>query len=246
MGKTIVFTSGKGGTGKTTAVAAVSSCLAALGSRVLCVDCDVGLGNLDLALGLAGTASTDLGDVILGGRPLSEAAQPHPEIPGLWFLAAPLALRAEDIPGDGMERVLQEAAAAFDFVLLDSSAGVGAGFELARCHADIAVLVSTWDATALRDGQKAVFLLYESGVSEVRLLANRVQPGVFRKTGFTLDDMIDAVGARLLGAVPEDPAVQQAVFRQMALALYGGTPASRAFLRAAKRLRGEDVPLGRI
>ena len=246
MGKTIVFTSGKGGTGKTTAVAAVSSCLAALGSRVLCVDCDVGLGDLDLALGLAGSAVTDLGDVIFGGRPLPEAVQAHPEIPGLWFLAAPAALRAEDIPGDAMEQMLRTAARDFDFLLLDSAAGLGAGFELARRHADVAVVVSTWDASALRDGQRAAALLYEGGVPEVRLLANRVQPGVLRKNGFTVDDMIDAVGARLLGVVPEDPQVQQAAFRQMALALYGGTPASRAFLRVAKRLRGDDVPLGRI
>ncbi len=246
MGKAIVFTSGKGGTGKTTAVAAIASCLAATGHTALCIDCDIGLGNLDLSLGIEGAATTSFADVLIGHLRLSDAAYPHPDIPGLWYLAAPVSAPAEGISPEALGELVNAAKDRYDFVLLDSAAGMGSGFQLASALADMAVLVTTWDPSAVRDGQRAVAALRQSGSCEVRLLVNRIRPRLLRDSEYSIDDMVDAVGAQLLGVIPEDGAVPQAVREELALALYGRTAASRAFLRVARRIAGEDIPLGRI
>lgn len=245
MGKAIVFTSGKGGTGKTTAVAAIASCLAATGHRTLCIDCDLGLGNLDLSLGIEG-AATNFGDVLAGRVSLADAVYPHPQIPGLFYLAAPVSVYAEDVSPTAMGQLVEEAKAAFEFVLLDSAAGIGSAFRLAKGLADMAVIVTTWDASALRDGQRAAAMLFDSEPGEVRLLLNRIRPRLMRDSTVTVDDLIDAVGAQLIGIVPEDSAVPASVREELALALYGSTGASRAFLRIAKRLAGEHIPLGKF
>ena len=246
MGKAIVFTSGKGGTGKTTAVAAVASCLAATGHRTLWIDCDLGLGNLDLSLGIEGASTTNFGDVLAGRVSLTDAVYPHPQIPGLFYLAAPVSVAAEEVSPTAMGQQVEEAKAAFEFVLLDSAAGIGSAFRLAKGLADMAVIVTTWDASALRDGQRAAAMLFDAELGEVRLLLHRIRPRLLRDNVITVDDLVDAVGAQLIGIVPEDSAVGASVREELALALYGSTGASRAFLRIAKRLAGEHIPLGKI
>lgn len=247
MGKAIVFTSGKGGTGKTTAAAAIASCLAATGHSTLCIDCDLGLGNLDLSLGLQGTAAMNFGDVLAGRARLEDAVCPHPQIPLLFYLAAPVTLAAEEISPAAMGALVAQAKESYEFVLLDSAAGIGSAFRLAKGLADMAVIVATWDASSQRDGQRAAARLFEEdSIREVRLLLNRICPRYLRDSRITVDDMVDTVGARLLGVVPEDKAVPLSVQEELALALYGSTGASRAFLRIAKRLAGEHIPLGKI
>ena len=142
--------------------------------------------------------------------------------------------------------LVEEAKSRYEFVLLDSAAGISSAFRLAKGLADMAVIVSTWDASALRDGQRAAAMLFEEGIGEVRLLLNRIRPRLLRDSTVTVDDLIDAVGAQLLGIVPEDSAVPASVREELALALYGSTGASRAFLRIAKRIGGEHIPLGKI
>ena len=246
MGKAIVFTSGKGGTGKTTAVAAIASCLAAIGHSTLCIDCDLGLGNLDLSLGIEGAAATNFGDVLSGRISLADAVYPHPQIPNLSYLAAPVSVAAEEIALPAMKQLVEEAKTRYEFVLLDSAAGIGSAFRLAKGLADMAVIVTTWDASALRDGQRAAAMLFEEELGEIRLLLNRIRPRLLRDSVITVDDLVDAVGAQLLGVVPEDAAVPASVREELALALYGSTGASRAFLRIAKRLAGEHIPLGKV
>lgn len=245
MGKAIVFTGGKGGTGKTTAAAAVGSCLAARGKRVLCIDCDLGLGNLDLALGIEGAAVTDLKDAAEDGRPLEETVYRHPVISGLDFLP-PVHSADGNVAVDDMKRLVDRAKQSYDFVLLDSPAGFDKGFRLALCGADIAILVCTWDSASLRDGQRAAQLLRKSGIEQVRLILNRTAGELVRKTGRTADDAIDETCAQLLGIVPEDAAVASASAEGYALVLYGREPAARAFLRIAGRLLGEEIPIGRL
>jgi len=247
MGKAIVFTSGKGGTGKTTAVAAIASCLAATGHSTLCIDCDLGLGNLDLSLGIAGTAATHFGDVLSGRVCLEDAVCPHPRIPGLGYLAAPVTLTAEEISPAALGELVKEAKTKYEFVLLDSAAGIGSAFRLAKGLADMAVIVATWDASSQRDGQRAAAMLFEEdALGEIRLLLNRIYPRFLRDSRTTVDDLVDSIGVQLLGVVPEDRAVQLSVQEELALALYGSTGASRAFLRIAKRLAGEHIPLGKL
>ena len=151
MATSIVITSGKGGTGKTSLTGGVASCLAALGHRVLCIDMDIGLRNLDLSLGLSDRALMDFTDVLEGRCSLERAAVAHPVIRGLYLLTAPILLPVRPLSGQAMAQLVRQAKEDFDFVLMDSPAGLGEGFQLAVCAADRAVVVCTTDASDLRD-----------------------------------------------------------------------------------------------
>jgi len=241
LGHVIVFTSGKGGTGKTTAAAAVGSCLAALGCRTLCIDMDRTLRNLDLALGMHDAGILDSGDVAAGRCTLAEAATLHPDIPELYLLNCPA--EADDMAWQQTATLLSKARDAYDYCLIDSPAGLGDGFRMAAAHADSAMLLVTSDSTSRRDAQKTMMELDRLGVTRVHLIVNRLRPGILRRGAHTVDDIIDFVGAPLIGLVPEDKGVLLAAAAAKPLVLYGGGRAAKAFLRIAKRLKGDSVPL---
>ncbi len=243
MGCAIMVTSGKGGTGKTTLTAAVASCLAALDNEVLCIDLDIGLRNLDLALGLSDRALMDFSDVMEGRCPLSAAAVEHPDIRGLRLLTAPVSLTGPDPEAFG--RMLLEAKDRFDFVLMDSPAGLGTGFRLAMACADRALVVSATDPAALRDAQRAVGELLPR-IHDLHLVMNRVEPKLMRRLRTSIDSAMDAAGLPLLGIVPEDEQVSLAAAEGEPLALYAHSGAVAACLNIAKRLKGEKVPLLRL
>lgn len=246
MGKVIIVTSGKGGTGKTTAVGAISSCLAALGHKTLCLDCDVGLKNLDIVLGMSDRAIIDFGDVLEGRSTLDEAAVVCPDIENLAFLTSPMSARAEELDKEKMRALTDEIREKYEYCIIDSPAGLGSGFRLAAAGADSAVIVVTGDTSSMRDGQKAASELEKLGINETRLVVNRLSPGVLKASGLNVDDFIDAVGSRLLGLVSEDKTVQVAANKGRPLVLYSDRKAAEQFLRIARRLTGENVPLGRI
>ena len=157
MSTAVVVTSGKGGTGKTSLTGGVSSCLAALGRRVLCIDMDIGLRNLDISLGLTDRALMDFTDVLEGRCSLKRAAVPHPVIKNLYLLTAPLTL-SPGISEERMKAFLRTAREQYDYILMDSPAGMGEGFRLAVCGADRGIVVSTTDTSALRDAKRVVSL----------------------------------------------------------------------------------------
>lgn len=243
MGTAIMVTSGKGGTGKTSLTAGVSSCLAALGHRVLCVDLDIGLRNLDIALGLDDRAVMDFTDVMELRCPLLTAAAEHPDIRGLYLLTAPLTLSDPDT--DGFRRMMEDAREYFDFIFMDSPAGLGDGFQLAMAAADRAIVVSATEPAALRDAQRAVTELLPQ-VHELHLVMNRVQPKLIRKLRTSIDHAMDTAGLPLLGIVPEDKDVTVAAAQGVPLVLYSHKRAAPAYLNIAKRLLGTKVPLMRI
>lgn len=240
MGTAIMVTSGKGGTGKTSLTAGVSSCLAALGKRILCIDLDIGLRNLDIALGMDDRAVMDFTDVMDRRCSLLTGAVEQPKIRGLHLLTAPLRLEHPDF--DRFRQVVEEAKEMYDFVLLDSPAGLGDGFQLAMCAADRAVVVSATDPAALRDAQRAVSELIHT-VDELHLVMNRVEPRVMRHLHTTIDEAMDTAALPLLGVVPEDPKVVLAAGHGVPLVLYARRGAVRAYLNIAKRLLGQKVPL---
>ena len=245
MSTAIAITSGKGGTGKTSLTGGVASCLAALGRRVLCVDMDVGLRNLDLTLGMSDRALMDFTDVLSGRTTLEKAAVPHPVIQGLYLLTAPLTMPRDVISEDGLRVFLNEAKARYDYVLMDAPAGLGGGFRMAACGADRAIVVSTTDASALRDAQRTVSELSRT-LAHIHLVVNRLQPKLLRQLHTTIDDAMDAAGLPLLGIVPEDPQVMLAANRGEPLILMARYGAARAYLNIARRLEGERVPLMRL
>ena len=241
MGTAIVMTSGKGGTGKTTSTAAIAEALALMGRKTLCIDCDVGLKNLDLSLGLTDNVLWDFGDVLCGRIAAAEAVIPHGEIEGLFFLPAPNEEMPDDIDPGAFSELIASLKEDYDYILLDSPAGLGAGFRLSAAGADMAIVVSTGDSTSLRDGQKTVSALSRHGVKDIRLLVNRVEPKNLRRINATVDDIIDAVGAQLIGIISEDPSVSLAANLERPLMLYGAKNIEGQFSRVARRITGERV-----
>jgi len=241
MASAIVVTSGKGGTGKTSVTAGVASCLAAMGHRVLCIDMDVGLRNLDLSLGMSDRALMDFTDVVEGRCPLSRAAVEHPRIPGLFLLSAPLTPRP--IEAAGMKALITEAKQNFDYILLDSPAGLGSGFRLAVEAADRAFVVSTTDPSALRDAQRTVGELRRTLPDRIHLIMNRIQPKLLKKLHTDIDAAMDTAGLPLIGVVPEDPSVILAAGSGIPLIVYTRKNAAAAYYNIARRLTGQRVPV---
>lgn len=241
MSTVIAVTSGKGGTGKTSLVGAVGSCLAALGHPTLCIDMDVGLRNLDLTLGLSDRALMDFSDVVQGRCPLERAVVEHPDIPGLFLLTAPFSL-SQGVSEQAMEDLLWQARERFDYILLDAPAGLGEGFRLAVCGCDRAIVVSTTDASALRDAQRTVTELSRR-LSSIHLVVNRVQPKLLKKLHTTIDDAMDAAGLPLLGIVPEDDRVMLSANQGKPLILCANKGAALGYRNIALRLEGRRVPV---
>ncbi len=242
MGTAVMVTSGKGGTGKTSLTAGAASCLAALGRRVLCIDVDIGLRNLDLALGMSDRALMDFSDVMDYRCPLMTAAVEQPEIKGLFLLTAPLT--PQGLEEARFRALVEEASEYFDFVFMDSPAGLGEGFQLARAAADRVIVVSAVDPAALRDAQRTVSELRE--LEQLHLVMNRVQPKLIAKLRTSIDNAMDTAGLPLLGVVPEDPNVTMATAAGVPLILTTYKGAAPAYLNIAKRLLGQRVPLLRI
>ena len=242
MGTSIMVTSGKGGTGKTSLTAAVASCLAALGHRVLCIDLDIGLRNLDIALGLTDRALMDFTDVMERRCSLFTGAVEHPDIRGLFLLTAPV--QANGLDTARFRQVVREACNLFDFVFLDCPAGLGEGFQLATASSDRAIVVSATEPAALRDAQRAVQELVKT-VPEQHLVMNRVDPALMRRLRTTIDEAMDTAGLPLLGVVPEDDTVTVAASAGVPVVLCGERPAAVAYLNVANRLLGKKVPLSR-
>ena len=245
-GQCIAVVSGKGGTGKTSLTAGVGTALAQSGKRVLCVDCDIGLRNLDLALGLTDRALMDFSDVVLDRCPLEAAVVAHPSIPNLYLLTAPVRMRGPAVTEEDFRRMLQKIRQQFDFCLLDAPAGLGRGFQLATCAADRCVVVTTADASSLRDAQHTVMELDRFPAGALHLVVNRVRKKLLRQLHATIDDAIDKAGLPLLGVVPEDDALPLCMNRGVPILLADGQSAATAYRNIAKRLQGERVPLLRI
>ncbi len=241
MSVCVAITSGKGGTGKTSFTGGVGSCLAALGQRVLCVDMDVGLRNLDINLGLTDRAVMDFTDVLSGRCELKLAATAHPDIQGLHLLTAPMTLEGY-VTEEAMATLVARAKEDFDFILMDCPAGLGEGFRLAAAAADRGVVVSNTDPSALRDAQRTVVALSPK-LETLHLVMNRVQPKLIRKLHTSIDEAMNTAGLPLLGVIPEDPQVTLAAAQGKPLILTTGKGAAIAYLNIAKRLLGQHVPL---
>ena len=244
MGVTVSVISGKGGTGKTTLCAGIAACLAAEGKRVLCIDADIGLRNLDIALGMAEQPAVAFTDVTQGFCKLSDAAE-HPALPGLFLLTAPVREQDALVEQQRFGALLREAREAFDWVLIDAAAGIGTSFRLATQFADRCIVAATPDPASLRDAACAADALALEGHELLQLVVNRVQPRLFSRMNLTVDDMMDQTGLPL-GLVPEDPAVVLSAAAGKALILNSSGGAAEACLRISRRLRGEPMPLMRF
>ena len=246
QGPCIAVVSGKGGTGKTSFTAGVGAALTQGKQRVLCLDCDAALRNLDLALGLSDRVLMDYSDVAQGRCSLESAVVEHPKLPGLYLLTAPIRSRGRPVTETQMADLLAEVRKRFDYCLLDAPAGLGPGFQLASCAADRCVVVTNADASSLRDAQRTVMELDRFPAGALHLVVNRVRLKLLRQLHATIDDAIDKAGLPLLGVVPEDDALPLCLDRGVPIVLAPGSSAAAAYRNIAKRLQGERVPLLRI
>ncbi|MBQ9986591.1 MAG: septum site-determining protein MinD [Oscillospiraceae bacterium] len=248
MSRAICVASGKGGTGKTSVASGIACCLAALGKKVVVVDADVGLRNMDIVLGVSDSALFDFTDVLSGNVPLSRALLAHPLISGLSLLSAPLGENAGRETSVGqMAELIREIKKLCDFCIIDCPAGLDFGFKLAAAAADAALLVATPDTVSLRDAQLTRAALRSRGISDIRLVVNRVRPSLIRRlASANIDEAIDRTSTQLIGIVPEDKKVIEAANRGKLLFSDLRSPAAKAYRNIARRICGESVPLMKI
>ncbi len=243
MGELFAVLSGKGGTGKTSVCAGIASALAEQGLKVLCIDCDVGLRNLDISLGISDCGALSFLDVSEGGYPLNRAAV-HPLYPTLSFLTAPMNRSVEKIDPEAFRLMLRQARKEFDYIFLDAPAGVDAGFRLVSQVADRFLLVTGSGPAAVRDAARVGDILELMGRTGVRLIVNRVDKELLSTVRTTIDDVMDTAGLPLCGIVPEDANVTLAAsFNKPLLNYARRCPAARAYRRIAQRIQGFHQPI---
>ncbi len=238
LGRIIGFVSGSGGTGKSALCAGIALALARQGNRVLCIDCDTGKGCLDLYLGMGQEMALSFMDICRGDYPLSRACH-HPALAQLQLLSAPVSDATVD--KEAFASMLQEAARGFDYVLLDGGSLGAPAFALAASFAHRCVVVTGYDGPALRTAFRAGQALELLGITDVRLIVNRIQPKFMRQLEITVDDVMDAAGLPLLGIVPEEPQISLAASGKADF--WEKKPAGAACQRIAMRISGTSVPV---
>ena len=224
VAQVLAVISGKGGTGKTSLCAGIASCLAMDGLRVLCIDLDVGLRNLDIALGMQDVAVLPFTALMRGEYSLQQATQ-HPTIGNLSMLTAPVTESAEAVDTEAFERLITQARDGFDWILLDAPAGVGALFRMATRYADEATVVALADPASQRDAARAAELLLQEREIPARLIVNRAIPRLFARMHATVDDVMDEVREQsereyqLASGLSQDVESNDTVFTQTAARL---------------------------
>jgi septum site-determining protein MinD len=252
MAKVLVVTSGKGGVGKTTSTAALGAALAQAGEKVVVVDFDVGLRNLDLVLGAERRVVFDLINVVQGVAKLSQALIRDKRLETLWLLPASQTRDKDALTDDGVGQVIADLREKFDWVICDSPAGIERGATLAMRFADVAVIVTNPEVSSVRDSDRIIGMLdsktlrAENGERvEKHLLITRFDPArAARGEMLSIEDVLEILSTPLLGIIPESEEVLRASNVGSPVTLNNATSApARAYIDAARRLRGENLAM---
>ncbi|HEC34579.1 MAG TPA: septum site-determining protein MinD [Chloroflexi bacterium] len=242
-GRVLTITSGKGGVGKTTVTANLGAALAARGQRVVVVDADIGLRNLDVMMGLENRVVYDLVDVVEERCRLRQALVRDKRLSELYLLPAAQTRDKTAVGPDDMVRVCGKLRESFDYVLVDSPAGIEQGFRNALAPADEVLIVTNPEVAAVRDADRVIGLIEADERGPARLIINRIKPEMVRR-GDMMDTVavIELLAVELIGIVPEDEAVITATNTGRPVVFSDSNLAGRAFHNIARRLLGEDVP----
>jgi len=244
MGRVIVLTSGKGGVGKSTSTANLGTALAILGKKTVVVDADVGLRNLDIIMGLESRVVYTSMDVIDGICDMAKAMVKDRRVKNLSLLAASQKNNKNDIQPEQMKKICTELKEEFDYVLIDSPAGIEQGFRNAAAGADEALIVTTPEVAAVRDADRIIGLLQNMGIDNMSLMINRLSPQMVKAGDMmTQQDVIEILAIDLLGVIPEDTEIMVSTNRGLPLTQSQGSIAGAAFKRVAQRLEGQEVPI---
>jgi len=245
--RVITITSGKGGVGKTTTTANLGTALAMQGKKVAVVDSDIGLRNLDAVLGLENRIVYDLVDVVEGQCRLRQALIKDKRLPELYLLPAAQTRDKNAVNSVQMEQLCQQLRQEFDFIVIDSPAGIEQGFRNAIVGADEIIIVANPEMASVRDADRIIGLVEAAGKPEPRLILNRLRPEMVKR-GDMMDvaDVLEVLGIDLLGIVPEDEMIIVATNKGEPIVYDKRTRAGRAYLNAAQRIMGEEVPLDEV
>ncbi|MAT43393.1 MAG: septum site-determining protein MinD [Anaerolineaceae bacterium] len=241
--KVVTITSGKGGVGKTTTTANLAVALAQQEQRVVCIDGDIGLRNLDVILGLENRIVYDLVDVIEGRCRLKQAMIRDKRLPELYLIPAAQTRDKSAVSPSDMVRLCDELRNEVDWILVDSPAGIERGFKNALAPADIVLVVTNPEISAVRDADRIVGLIEAEEKGPAKLILNRVNSSLTKRGDMiSAEDVLELLAIDLIGIIPEDENVVVASNRGQPVTLSEKAKAGQAFRNIARRLLGEEVP----
>lgn len=243
-GRVIVITSGKGGVGKTTTNANIGTALARAGKKVVMIDTDLGLRNLDLLLGLENRIVYTIVDVVEERCKLKQALVKDKKNPNLCLLAAAQTRDKTAVTEEQLKNICEELKKDFDFILVDCPAGIEQGFQNAVAGASEAIVVTTPEMSAVRDADRIIGLLEsKEEIKSYRLLLNRVRPNLIKSNDMmSVDDVVDILSAQLIGIIPEDTGIITSTNKGEPIVNDEKSLAGQAYNNVARRIIGEDVP----
>ena len=243
MSEVIVITSGKGGVGKTTTSANVGTGLAMLGNKVVLIDTDIGLRNLDVVMGLENRIVYNLVDVIEGNCRLKQALIKDKRYPNLFLLPSAQTRDKTAVTPEQMKALTDELREEFDYILLDCPAGIEQGFKNAIAGADRALVVTTPEVSAIRDADRIIGLLEANELKRVDLIVNRIRMDMVKRGDMmSIDDVIEILAINLIGVVPDDENI--VISTNTGEPLVGSdAPAGQAYMNICKRVLGQEVEL---
>ncbi|HIQ48595.1 MAG TPA: septum site-determining protein MinD [Aquifex aeolicus] len=248
MAEVIVITSGKGGVGKTTLTANIGTALARLGKKVLLIDADIGLRNLDMVLGLENRIVYDILDVLEDRVPYEKALVKDKHGFSLWLLPANQRANKDIVDLDKWVKTVTEIkeSGSYDYILIDSPAGIEKGFQIAIAPADKAIVVVNPEVSSIRDADRVIGLLESKGKTDYSVVVNRIRWEMVKKGAMlSVEDIVDILKAEIIGIIPEEPKLVDFTNKGEPIVLHEEYPASKAIVDIAKRLMGENVPLKR-
>ncbi|WP_102400108.1 septum site-determining protein MinD [Haloimpatiens massiliensis] len=243
MGEAIVITSGKGGVGKTTTTANIGTALAAMGKKVVLVDGDTGLRNLDVLMGLENRIVFTIVDIIEERCRLKQALIRDKRFEGLFLLPTAQTRDKSDIKAKDVLNLVTKLKEEFDYVIIDCPAGIEQGFENAIVGADRAIVVVNPEVTSVRDADRVIGKLDAKGVEDHQLIINRINYEMTKNGDMLdIDDILDSLAIKLIGVVPDDRNITISTNRGEPIVLDEKATAGRAFKNIAKRIMGEEIP----
>ena len=244
MSKVYVITSGKGGVGKTTTTANLGVGLAMRGKKVVLVDTDTGLRNLDLLLGLENRIMYDLIDVAEGRVPYKKALVRHKKYETLFLLPTSQVKDKTSVNPEQLVKLCEDLRKEFDYILIDCPAGIEQGFKNAIAGADRAVVVTTPEVSAIRDADRIIGLLDSEQKENTRLVVNRIRPKMVQRGDMmSIDDIVEILAVDLLGIIPEDEFIVVSTNRGEPVVTNPAAASCQAYRNMVQRLMGEEVPL---
>lgn len=243
MSQVIVITSGKGGVGKTTSTANIGTGLARMNKKVVLIDTDIGLRNLDVVMGLENRIIYNLVDVIEGNCRIRQALIRDKHYPNLYLLPSAQTRDKSAVSPEQMIKLVDGLKPLFDYILLDCPAGIEQGFRNAIAAADQAIVVTTPEVSSIRDADRIIGLLEADGLRQIDLVLNRIRVDmVARGEMMSIEDVLEILAVNLLGAIPDEESIVIAANHGESV-IGSDTLAGQAYLNIARRITGETVPL---